>query len=454
MLIHPLILSAQLVLSGAIGQTHPFGPAEPIPWTECAWCVADGRGDVHLPDGWRVRKGTSSPARAFSDVPGRVFSDGSGDVFYFDVTHQAFGSVRVADDGLHKGAVLAKTPTWNLVFHAAPAAQKKGFAARGRFFALDRKGRRVLGWTAGGQPLDAVFSFGPRKNVFVSLALHPESGDLLLGTDWPECRVHRFRVDGTEVENAFWPYPAYALALRNVGTTTWSLGLTVARIVESWTDDGRRGFGEYVARVNDIACTDEGFFIANTQGCQFYHAADTRYCARRFGGLAGVTALACSDGRVLAFAGYRMYNFWLDDRPGDVVSSDHTWRIAKRYDEEVSGVEVKDGAFYIHEARHGRVIRFDPRITEWVMRDKRQYDVTNVVVKATGHRARLGAGHAAVIEARGIVLRRQDGSGEGVVEQIIPEKATCLAADGDWLLAYVPSRKAILRYRFRAKEEK
>jgi hypothetical protein len=31
--------------------------------------------------------------------------------------------------------------------------------------------------------------------------------------------------------------------------------------------------------------------------------------------------------------------------------------------------------------------------------------------------------------------------------QTLPVKATCIAGEGDWLVAYVPEKKALLRYR-------
>jgi hypothetical protein len=90
---------------------------------------------------------------------------------------------------------------------------------------------------------------------------------------------------------------------------------------------------------------------------------------------------------------------------------------------------------------------FDPRVTEWVFRAKRMYDEPGGTVVGDGRRVRLAGGYEAVAEEDAIVLRRigADGKAEEVCR--VPARATHLAGEGEWLVAYEPSRKALVRYR-------
>lgn len=437
--------AAQLVYSGTIGQTND--KSEPIAWLSCAWCVTDAQGTVHLPEGWKLQHG-GGVAREVNDVPGQVFSDGEGNLFYFYQQRAELGTVVVAADGLHKGAELARAYHWNLVWHAAPASCNVGFATNAhRFFALDRKKREVHAWRADGTDAGVVFSYAARKEDFRSLAIHPASGDLLLGEGWPANSVHRFHVDGSEVKNAFWPYHGYALTLKNIGRETWVLGSDAACIVENLSPELRTRFGKFSNEVYDIAATAEGFVLATTQGAQFYNRNDLKHCAKRVGGLSGVTAMATHAGRLLVCAGYRMLNFWTDDIPGDLITSEVTATVAKHWDEVVDKIEVRDDVFYMNDKVHGRVIAYDPRVTEWVFRAKRQYDVTNVTVKADSRLVRVGKRCAAWAKDDALELYERGADKQSRLVTRLPYVATYLAAEGDWLFAYVPERKAILRFK-------
>ena len=433
----------RLVYSGAIGQTVDDGSTNAIPWTSCSWCVTDARGDVHFPGGWKVRKGARAVTRERNTVPGYIFSDGAGELFYFYDRRAELGTVEATAEGLSPKRQLARLYHWDLTLHAAPSGCTTGFAAGGRrFFALDRRTRTVHAWTREGADAGVVFSFADRKEPFVSLAIEPTRGDLLLGDPWPACRVHRFRADGTEVTNAFWPYPGHALTLKNVGKETWILGGGASRITESLAPGARLNLSQLSTTTYDIAATAEGWYIATSQGAQYFARHNSGRCARRVGGLANVTAMAAHGGRLVVCDGYRILLLWADDVGGDIISSDGSSTVARRWDEMVDRIEVRDGVFYLNESKHGRVIAFDPRITEWVFREKRQHDVTGVTVTGDNRRTRLDERHVAVAADEGIQLLR-----DGACVQTLPVKATCLAADGDWLFAYVPARKAILRWK-------
>ena len=442
-----LLAAARLVVSGSIGQSQD---QEPIPWTDCAWCVADESGDVHLPGGWKVPSGTRRAVRETNAVPGTVLSDGEGHLFYFYNRRAELGQVEVGPTGLSKGCELARLYHWDLKLHVAPASCRVGFATGDRrFFALDRRARAVHAWTEDGGNAGVVFSFAERKEPFVSMAIHPGSGDLLLGTGWPENTICRFRADGTEVKNPFWPAKGYALSLGVSRSGIWVLGSDAMRLAESKARSAQCRFGQFANVVHALAETPDGYWLATSQGAQFYHRNDLSRCAWRVGGVTGVGALALHEGRVLAGAGYRMLNFWLDDQAGDVISSDDTWRVAKKWNEKIDLIEVRDDVFHLRDATSGGVTAFDPRVTEWVFRARRQYDETDFTFSARTDRVLLGRARAyeAVAGPDGIRLCHLDPNGGRRLVQTIPAKATALAAEGAWLVAYEPARKAIVRYR-------
>lgn len=434
-----------LVLSGQIGQSQPLSE-EAIPWTAAGWCVADAERVVHLPCGWRVRDGTVE--REKCEVEGGVFSDGDGDLFYFFGQRSELGRVAVSKDGLSKGGLIARLHACDLTLHAAPSSCKAGFAASARFFALDGKRREVRGWKNDGTEAGVVFSYAGRSEPFVSLAIHPASGDLLLGTGWPQNRICRFRPSGEEVRDCFWPTSGYAMALGNSRGRTWVLGNGAGLLADSKAPSAKCRFGVNANEVRAIAETGRAYFLATTQGVQVYLKTDLSRCARRIGGLANVGAVTVHDGRVLVGAGYRLLNFWLDDGPNDAVSSDETWRIAKKWDERIDKMEVRDGVFYIHDGVHGGTTAFDPRITEWVFRARRQRDADGFDFKTRGDRVRFGRkrDYAAIAKGGELRLYHREGGVLALV-QTLPVKATCIAGEGDWLVAYAPEKKALLRYR-------
>lgn len=445
------MVAASLMYSGLVGQTNgPESGLDPIPWTDCAWCVTDESDAVHFPGGWKCTSSSCQVVREENTVPGVVLSDGEGHLFYFYPQRAELGTVCVGPAGLRKGRTLASLHHWDLKICVAPASCRIGFAAKGRrFFALDRRAREIRAWTEDGTAVGIVFSFADRQEPFVSLAIHPSSGDLLLGTGWPENMVCRFRADGTEVKDPSWPTKGYALTLATTKSGIWILGSDAMRISESKALSAQCRFGHFSNVVRALAETVDGYWLATSQGALFYHKNDLTRCAWRVGGLADVGALALHDGRILAGAGYRMFNFWLDDQPGDTISSDGTWHVAKKWNEKIDLIEVRNDVFYLRDATAGDVTAFDPRVTEWVFRDKRQRKVTNFAFNAGVDRIRFGVrrDYVAVAASDGIRIYHCEASGANRQVQTLPDTATALAGEGEWLLAYVPSRRAIVRYR-------
>ena len=222
-----------------------------------------------------------------------------------------------------------------------------------------------------------------------------------------------------------------------------------ARVGRTLSRDERLVLGRHSSLTRGIAFDGRGYWLATSQGAQRFSPDAPGVCLGRLGGMRGVTALAVADGEVFAFSGWRILHFWLDDGADDAMTSDMNWGIAKTWAESVSGVDVKDGKLYIKERKSGRVGFLDPKITAYSDRAKRQHDVQGVDVRSTGKAARLGDSHAVRATLSGIELYRRNGAGDYALVETTKEIASCVASEGNWLVAFIPDRNAIYKYRLR-----
>ena len=226
------------------------------------------------------------------------------------------------------------------------------------------------------------------------------------------------------------------------------LGAKAMRIVESKAPSTQRTFGAYANAIRDIVESSEGYFLATTQGGQFYSKKNLDRCSYRIGGLCSVSAMAASEGCLLVCSGHRLLNFWIDDLPDEIITSSETDHVAEKWDEIIDGIEVRDGVFYLNESRHKQVFAYDPRVTEWVFRDRRLRKVENVKVCSNNRKVRIGRNHAVWAKEEGLCLYER--GDDGMIRSIatFPFRATHLAVSGIWLFAYVPEAKAVLRFKF------
>ena len=190
-----------------------------------------------------------------------------------------------------------------------------------------------------------------------------------------------------------------------------------------------------------LAWGGKGYWLATSQGMQYFPSVDPKVCRKRIGGLAGVTALAVCKGRVLAVSGYRMHVMWLDDRADEPFESDMDALVGNRWRGVADGIDVADGKFYIRERESGETWCFDPEVTQWVFREKRMFRCDRPVA-AEARRAQV-AGGVAVAEPDMIVVYGPNGARLCA----IPERATAVSAEGRWLIAYVPEKAAVVKYR-------
>ena len=439
-----------LVPDGIIGQSGT--KADPVEWNACSFCVSDQAGNVYLPGGWRVPPSGGRPERMPRRVKGILMTDGRT-LYSWRAEHGSLRRLDVREDGLAETKFAFRTDDWRLRLAFAPDGCRRGFASKAKLFALDMEKRQVRGWDESGGAVGVLFEFGGRlenPELVRSLAIYPETGELLLGTYWPECKVHRFGVDGMERKDQVWPYRFMATGFAIAGGKLFATGERAQEMSDRF---GAPGFGVMSGETYGVARGAGGWWLATTQGAQFYSDAAVRSngpATCRIGGLPGVTALALSQGRVVAAAGYAVHSMWLDDRRGEPLACDHNWCSIGKWSGAVDSiVRSSDGGFILRwrDGAKEAAWAFDPRITAWKDRKLRLHPVAVPETPAPPNGEATAMGLRAVAESDEIVLydgARRVGS--------YPVSATAIAAEGRWLVAYVPAAKGIVRFKVRGKE--
>ena len=439
--------SVALVLDGIVGQSG--SRTNVVPWAACRYCVSDGAGNVYLPDGLRIPAGRKNPERMAKSVKGALMTDGL-DMYSWRAEHCMLRRLTVSSDGLAETSFAFRPDSWKQKLFLAPAGCAKGFAAKAKLFALDMEKREVRGWDANAKPVGRLLDYSKllsRPELVRSVAVHPETGDLLLGVYWPECKVHRFNVDGVERIDEVWPFKTMAESFALADGRVFATGERACELADKF---GAMSFGVLSGETYGVARVAGGWWLATSQGAQFYTDAAVRSggaATRRIGGLVGVTALGLSGGRILVASGYVIGSAWLDDHHDEPLASDRTWCSLGKWAGAVNSVETADdGSFLLHwsDGKTRASWQFDPRITAWKDRKKRLHPIPDEEGKALlpANEARV-CGLRAVAELREIVLYAADGHRTGS----FPIAATALAAEGRWLVAYVPDLKAIARFR-------
>ena len=417
-----------------------------VTWCSCDWCTADADSNVYLPGGLWVKAGTVVPEKLAHPVDGALRFDGAA-MFEWHRGDMTLYALKKISGGFERTGRSWRFPRWECVPAIAPARLAKGLAARAKVVALDPQASQVLGWTAAGEALGPLIDFSGERwaGQATGVTFDPDTGDVLICTRWEIRKVFRYGADGRLIGTARHGQTTtvFGVNLATERGRIWALSGGAHRLDARDETDGPQSFGDVANVVRDIAWGGKGYWLATTQGAQYYPQVDPQRCAKRLGGLPSVTALAVAEGRVMAVDGVRLLLFWLDDTADERLSSDGYLSFANRWEGRVTAIDTDGPRFVMHDEKSGENWVFDPTVTQWVFRDRKMFK-TDRPVHAVATETRLGKGRA-VAEADEIVIY----SAAGKRLAAIPEKATALASEGRWLLAYVPDKSAILKYRIR-----
>lgn len=428
-----VLFSASLSASGAwrqAGTIGQSGTADGAPVAQLSVRVAaDAAGNVVFDGKWFARPGEMKPRALSKTLSGTVMGDGERiycvslygttvreAALKGDALVQAGEPVRVADA---KGAAA--------YFAIAPAKCDRGFCARVKFAVLDRAAMKVHGFAADGSDAGVLLDYSAhaKAKLFSAVGFLPETGDLLVSTGYPEERVRRFRPGGDEVLNPMWPCKAHG-SIAFSGGRTWALSSMAVAIAEAAPPSLM--IGRDASSVSSIAHSGDVVWLGTSQGALAFSAAHPERCVTHFGGPGDVRALALADGRVFAFVGARICQYWLDDLPDEPMSSADVgwlWRIGGKYSGAVTAVGRRaDGLLHFDFEDAGKKTRyaFDWSQTLWMQRAKRLFVVEDGAAIAPQRPADMPSGDY-----------------------------TAVAAEGNWMVAYSPSRMAIVKFKREAK---
>ena len=280
----------------------------------------------------------------------------------------------------------------------------------------------MRGFAADGADLGVLLDYSSHEKakLFSAIGFLAETGDLLAATGYPEDRTRRFRPDGTEVISPIWPCKASGRLEVSDGRT-WALSSFAVAVSEAAPPRDRIGSDVY--SVSSIAHSGGLVWLGTSQGALLFERARPELCVARFGGPGRVDALAIADGRVFAFTGARICQYWLDDLPIEPMSSTDVswlWRIGGKYSGKVVAVERRSDGLHFDFEDSGKTIRyaFDWSQTLWMQRTKR------------------------------FAVRENDGAIQASRPADMPDGDwTAVAVEGDWMVAYSPSLKAIVRFK-------
>ena len=367
----------RLAFSGVLGQSQPDG-ADSAPFVGTNGVVLDPSGTLWTASENRLfafvlRGGRRLLARQVvlpaavslglvSDGRRLFFTGGDGKLYAFD-------PVRA---GAAPQALCAVDPKAR-AFAVSPSGLSRGYGAKGRLFILT--GNAVTAFRADGAPVGPVLSLpAPPNNTwwYDALGVEPSSGDLLVGSYYPDAKIYRYGADGKAVTAGGWPRPLFAQQIVTAGGGAWAIlsGGGAQALPASLTSAAPRVEQDWTHYATGLAPGPSGgYWLASSQGLtRFDRHGQARH--QRIGGLPSVCTLAlAADGVVLAGieGGQRQVRLALDDDPDGALSSNanEPWRTGGNWSGHACAVAPDGGAFLVLDETSKSFWRFDPAKTAW-----------------------------------------------------------------------------------------
>lgn len=363
------LYGAELKFSGVLGQSQPEGtvPASAI-GSSNAVNARDGK--IYFFQGLELcslepDNTLKKHFRFYTPADSMLFDGKELYLYLFDKIMYRY------DVKTKKTVRLFRTKEFHRSFAVAPAGDAKGFAAKGKFFAIEN-GKKVIAWDADGQPKGTVLELpgGLKQNArYQSIGLLPETGDLAVGSGYPDMLFYRFKPDGIRYSADGWPVNMTVHKTAVCGGQLWGLGESVRNMpaVIMAQDQKILSGGDHYLR--GIASDGRGgWYIAGSAGLKRYTEASPKKALRRIGGIEKLAALAADKGVIVAVPekSLRMIALNADDLPDSPLLSpgDYSWQFlyGSTWNGHISGL-LKDGNTYlVLNGKMGVLCRFDPDV--------------------------------------------------------------------------------------------
>jgi hypothetical protein len=267
---------------------------------------------------------------------------------------------------------VCRLPESTAQIEIAHADSATGFAATAKILALT--GNTVMGFGPDGAALGRLLNVPAVPGAkYTGVGIEPGSGDLMVGSGYPDMKLYRFARDGRQMTNNGWPRPGWPLQFVTLDGLAWMLapnGLLQSVPGVRRTNDDVQGFAPAWANYAAGLAPDRagGWWIACSQGLVRFAADGTP--RERLGGICGVRSLAiAADGTVMAAVenGQRMVRCGLDDEPATPLrgNANEPWRTAAGWKSRSAALAPDLVGFVALDEVENRLWRFDPERTAW-----------------------------------------------------------------------------------------
>ncbi|MFZ2655922.1 MAG: hypothetical protein WAX69_13410, partial [Victivallales bacterium] len=374
--------TARIKFSGILGQSQPEG-MEPLPFIGASGVAMDRKGNLWTADGKYLYGFTKmdgdvilaekiplkNPAVHFgiiSDGRKAFFISYDWKVYSFDPETKEISAVCDTKD--KAGKIKS--------YCISPDGLEKGYAGKGKVFVLE--GVDVHGYKSTGESIGVVLSLPPvpegQKWHYCAIGIEPNSGDLLVGSYYPDAKTYRFGADGRQVIMDGWPRKGiFARYIINLNNLSWALtaggGATSLPATSQKNDDIRTIPPSWTEHANGLAANSEGYWLSTSQGIVQFDK-DGKSNKKRIGGIAGVRGMAvAAGGTVIASveAGQRMLRFSIDDEPDTTFTSNgnEPFRVGAGWTDKACGIGWDGKLFLVLDETGKQIWRFDPWHTGW-----------------------------------------------------------------------------------------
>ena len=409
-------------------------------------------------------------------VPGNLRSDGKS---IFIVSRKSV--VRLEKkNGKWKKHHLFSTNKKYRYLALADADTHSGFAATGKIFALDEG--KIIAFDINGKELGKVLTLPDLLNKcpYTTIAIMPDSGDLLAASYYPNLKFYRFKADGTEYKKDGWPIGGWVTGTTFFEGKVWGYFSMATAYPNSVVNRANLpAVGGQDLYITGIASDGKnGYYLNTSLGIKHYPAWNTSEAVSRIGGSGNVKALAMREGRILVSTGNQLYMLMLDDMPDSplIGNGSEYWRVGKTWNSSSPWIASDKDGYLVYDCRQKKLWKFFPsksRRERWV---KQKGPLPEMNIKTSGGQTvgqngqavyRLLNGkkiwtvthpgvrdvviigkYVAVVDGKNLSLRNLSDS---KIVFSIPANLTHLAAEGRWLVGSAPDKAALIRYKLKEK---
>lgn len=255
-------------------------------------------------------------------------------------------------------------------FAVAPAGLTSGYAGKAKIFTL--VGDTVKAYTENGAALGIVLTVPRATGMttrFDAVGIEPTSGDLLVGTGYPDMRIYRFDVQGNQVTTGGWPRRGSASSIHIINDTAWLVNDGGAakplQSVQTGNDEDMAipsYWSMYAFGINEDPVG--GYWLSTSQGLVHFDR-NGQPTQERLGGLSDVKAMRIgADGTliVLIERGERVARLNIADAANTPFqsNSNEPWRVAANWSDRGKAIAWDGKAYIILDVTSKQLWSFDP----------------------------------------------------------------------------------------------